>query len=105
MFGSRLARPEAVIRPMISGVVFHDAPFHTAYTTDNFDTLDLESRCVTCQRESRLTVRRVNYHAWLRRVLVQVAFPHLDRALREQFFQSGICGTCWDSMFALPKDN
>lgn len=100
MFGSRLARPQAVTTVGTSGLVFYDAQYHTAYTTTDMETLDLETRCVSCQYETRLTVRRVNYYAWMRRTLVQVAFPNLHPAQRELFFVSGMCAKCWDAMIS-----
>lgn len=84
----------------------HDKPYHTAYIptihTGGPDLIDLESRCVCCQDTRRISVTLEAYSKWAHGVLVQVAFPTVSAADREQFFQTGICGSCFAEMFATP---
>lgn len=83
----------------------HDKPYHTAYIPyicHRPDLIDLESRCVCCQDTRRISVTLEAYSKWTHGVLVQVAFPTVSAADREQFFQTGICGSCFTEMFANP---
>ena len=88
-----------------------DARYHTAYIPLGIepctfgDEIELESRCVMCQVESRLTVSLESYGVWHNGAAVQRAFPTVSPADREQFFMTGICGQCWDQMFLGQEDD
>lgn len=87
----------------------HDSRYHTAYIPTTYnggpDVIELESRCVMCQMESRIEVTLNAYSMWNMGTAVQSAFPFLSPADREQFFMTGICGQCWDQMFLGQEDD
>lgn len=79
-----------------------DQQYHTAYVSiapDN-DTVSLESMCVLCQSADRVDVDLTNYASWVQGAgPIQRLFPTMTPGRREQFFKTGICGSCWDHMF------
>ena len=54
--------------------------------------------CVRCKIRQEVRVSKVDFQKWREGVLIQKAFPKLTADQRE-FFLSGICGKCWDTMF------
>jgi hypothetical protein len=60
-------------------------------------------KCFHCGCAGELTVSESGIAAYNRGESVQVAFPELDRTLREQII-SGTHPACWDAMFALDED-
>lgn len=76
-----------------------DQRYHTAYvsTMPASNTVNLESLCVMCQAADRVDVDLGDYSAWVHGAgHVQRLFPTLTPGQREQFFMTGICGSCWD---------
>lgn len=61
----------------------------------------LSTICVECRSHGfSLTVKKDAFTRWLAGALpVQEAFPGGSADDRELFFQSGICGACWDIIF------
>lgn len=55
--------------------------------------------CVSCGEGYMFGVSESGYQAWLAGEKVNIAFPELDAASREMLI-SGVCGVCWDTMFA-----
>lgn len=53
--------------------------------------------CPDCGRVDEYRVAAADYRAWVAGVLIQDAFPYLDKAEREQFL-SGLCGPCFSRM-------
>ncbi len=60
-------------------------------------------KCFHCGCEGEVTVTPDGLAAYHRGEFAQVAFPELDRTLREQII-SGTHPACWDSMFAIDED-
>ena len=57
-------------------------------------------RCPRCEEVNLVRVGADDIVAWkVDGVPVQGAFPYLDADQREMLM-TGICGTCWDKMFA-----
>ena len=66
--------------------------------------ITLETVCPFCGRVSEVDVYEEDYYAWNSgNKLVQDAFPYLSADEREMLI-SGICPSCWDSMFGCPTD-
>lgn len=63
-------------------------------------SLRLDTECVVCNTGFDLVVKAGQYYAWRKGALVQRAFPNLDPQVRELFFLSGICATCWAKHFS-----
>lgn len=60
-------------------------------------------RCFHCGREGEVTVTQEGLTAYNGGEYAQVAFPELDKALREQII-SGTHSDCWREMFDEPYD-
>jgi hypothetical protein len=54
--------------------------------------------CLVCGDASVMTVDAAAFAAWNRGTLIQVAFPDLSDAQREQL-KTGYHADCWDQMF------
>lgn len=66
--------------------------------------ITLETVCPFCGRVNEVDVYEEDYYAWVGgEKLVQDAFPYLSAEEREMLI-SGICPSCWDSMFGCPTD-
>lgn len=66
--------------------------------------ITLEVVCPFCGRVSEINVNEEDYYAWNSgNKLAQDAFPYLSADEREILI-SGICPSCWDSMFGCPSD-
>jgi hypothetical protein len=59
--------------------------------------------CIQCQQPQAVTVQLADLSAYRRGGYAQDVFPYLSADQRE-FLISGICGKCWDEMFAPPDD-
>lgn len=61
--------------------------------------------CPWCNKHGMIEIDRNQYNAWkYGGVLIQNAFPQLDKALREQI-KTGYHPECWDEMFMDIHDN
>jgi len=67
------------------------------------DTIDVDVTCPFCQKQSTLTVSAEGYNKWGTGTLIQEAFPELGPSEREGLM-TGICGPCWDKMWAEDDD-
>ena len=57
--------------------------------------------CITCRKKIELNVNPTDYKEWAEgKKFVQEAFPYLTADEREILI-SGICGKCFDTMFAV----
>lgn len=66
----------------------------------NTNLLKVETLCPICGKYSTVVVRKKDYIAWNRGILLaQEAFPYLPAEDRKKLI-SGICPDCWDKMFA-----
>lgn len=59
--------------------------------------------CVQCGKSHDLPVTTEQLLRWNSGELIQNAMPQLTKADRELFL-SGICGTCWISLFGVPPE-
>lgn len=59
--------------------------------------------CMHCGQRGIVTVLAREYDEYLDGAYIQVAFPNLDKALREQI-QTGTHPTCWNLMFGSEED-
>lgn len=58
--------------------------------------------CSNCNESTELLLNAVNYQKWTsRKMLIQDAFPDLDKADRELLI-SKTCGKCWNKLFGPP---
>lgn len=55
-------------------------------------------KCLWCHKESRVTVDREAFSAWISGAKVQDVFPALSADEREQLM-SGTHPACWDAMW------
>ena len=60
--------------------------------------MDIITFCPICHEEHIIHVEVEDYLAWTDGATAQVAFPYLSADEREMLI-SGICPTCWASMF------
>lgn len=60
-------------------------------------------KCFHCGCTGEVTVTYSGLIAYNRGEYAQVAFPELDKTLREQII-SGTHPACWESMFSLDED-
>ena len=58
----------------------------------------IETYCPFCGKPHTVNVHAADWHAFEDGALVQDAFPYLSANERELLI-SGICPTCWNSMF------
>ena len=65
--------------------------------------ITLTTYCPFCGEANYVLVREEDYIAWQNGELAQRAFPYLSADEREMLI-SGICPTCWDSMFGGSDD-
>lgn len=63
------------------------------------EVVAIEIRCPFCGETSVVEVPMDGFIQWQDGALVQDAFPNLSADVREQLV-SGICPSCWDSMFS-----
>ena len=63
-------------------------------------TYTVEAVCHSCGKRDAVTIEGAALFAFNNGELVQVAFPQLTASEREFFFKSGMCGKCWNEMFA-----
>jgi hypothetical protein len=61
----------------------------------------IDGICVHCSDYHSITVEKPDLDALYGkdRPLIQNLFPYLTASERELFFQSGLCGKCWDELF------
>lgn len=60
--------------------------------------IDIITTCPICHKEHIISVKSEDYLEWCHGVHAQDAFPYLSADEREMLI-SGICPTCWASMF------
>jgi hypothetical protein len=59
----------------------------------------LWATCNKCKDQVEMAVNVDDYTSWENGELIQVAMPYLSAGEREVLI-SGVCGTCFDKMFA-----
>jgi hypothetical protein len=64
----------------------------------NYKEVCVITQCPFCGRGNEIEVNEADYWDWDDGMLAQDAFPYLSADEREMLI-SGICPTCWDSMF------
>lgn len=70
----------------------------------NYKEVCVITACPFCGRANEVEVNEMDYLDWQDGVLAQDAFPYLNANEREMLI-SGICPTCWDSMFGNELDH
>lgn len=60
--------------------------------------------CRLCKSEHEMEVKKTDLEKYEKGEHIQYAFPHLTPAQRELFI-SGICGKCFDELFAEGEDD
>lgn len=61
--------------------------------------IELNRQCLFCSQSFSISVPVQDYLDWCeRRKHAQEAFPYLSPSMRELII-SGVCGTCFDSLF------
>ena len=63
----------------------------------------IDKTCVQCGKHVQIEVRVADLIKRENGALIQHAFPNMPPEQREMFI-SGICGTCWDTMFKEPEE-
>ena len=63
----------------------------------------IETVCPFCGKSHTVEVRAADWHDYEDGALAQDAFPYLSASERELII-SGICPTCWNSIFAEEED-
>lgn len=76
----------------------------TKFVNNYDDTYTVSRKCIDCGTEYSDVIAGPQLYRYRQGDHVQVAFPNMDSSLRELFFMTGICGTCWDKLFAEPDD-
>jgi hypothetical protein len=71
---------------------------------DGIDYVTVAGPCYSCQRPVSVRVVASDYVEFESGEFAQDCFPYLSAEQRE-FLISGICGTCWDEMFANPEED
>lgn len=64
--------------------------------------ITLITKCPQCGKENEIHVNEHDYENYKNGDLVQNAFPYLSLAEREMLI-SGVCPTCWKSIFDITK--
>lgn len=64
----------------------------------NYKEICIVKYCPFCAKAREVEVNEQDYWDWEDGTLAQDAFPYLDPEEREVLI-TGICPTCWDSMF------
>lgn len=64
----------------------------------------MSATCVSCDATESAEIDSYDMWRWANGTLVQEAFPYLNKAQRELFFQSKICGSCWNLIEDLCDD-
>jgi hypothetical protein len=65
------------------------------------DTYTVQQTCTGgCGVTYTTTVLGPDLFRWRQGYKVQEAFPAMPASERELYFQTGICGECWDELFA-----
>ena len=65
--------------------------------------MTFEKKCHECQEVVELQVRKTDFIAYQNGDFVQDAFPYLSAGDRELLI-SGICSTCFDTLFGAFED-
>jgi len=65
---------------------------------------DISGPCYSCSKRQTVRITLNDLGRFRRGEYAQDCFPYLSAADRE-FLISGICGTCWDEMFANPEED
>ncbi len=73
-------------------------------TKINYKEVCVVTRCPFCGRGNEVEVNENDYWDWQDGELAQIAFPYLSADEREMLI-SGICPTCWDSMFGSVEED
>lgn len=60
--------------------------------------IEYKTRCPFCGKETAILLPEADYADWTNGKNAQDAFPYLSAETRESLI-SGICPSCWDSMF------
>lgn len=60
--------------------------------------IEITSKCPECKKVAVIAVPYDGYVNWKQGMLIQRAFPEMDKVQREMLI-SGYCGSCWDTMF------
>ena len=55
--------------------------------------------CTNCEQLKEFTVQTAHYQAWISGTVIQAAMPEISEDERELLI-SGMCGTCFDALFA-----
>lgn len=72
------------------------------YTEDHrLNVYTFRVPCTSCHKDNSLAVHGSGLFKYNRGATVQAAFPELSAAQRELLL-SGLCGVCWDALFATP---
>ena len=69
----------------------------------NYKEICVVTYCPFCGHAHEVEVNEVDYWDWQDGVLAQNAFPYLSADEREMLI-SGICPTCWDTMFGSDEE-
>lgn len=59
----------------------------------------LTANCGLCGHEETIAVDTIALRRFRNGAFVQDAFPYLSEDMRELFFLSGLCPTCWNYLF------
>lgn len=73
-------------------------------TAVNDGDVKIEGPCYSCSKPVAVTVKADDYSQFEGGAFAQDCFRYLSAEQRE-FLISGICGTCWDSMFPPEEDD
>jgi hypothetical protein len=71
--------------------------YHHSTFTDGSKTI-ISVSCRECLQKKQFDVETAHYDAWAAGALIQRAMPEISEDDRELLI-SGMCGTCFDSMF------
>lgn len=63
-------------------------------------TIQIKTKCKECGKIYTLEVKQSQYDRYIKGDFAQHAFPNVSPEDRELHFISGICGKCWDNLFA-----
>jgi len=69
----------------------------------NYKEVIIVTTCPFCGKANFIEVNEADYLDWSDGKLAQDAFPYLSADEREMLI-SGICPTCWDSMFGSDEE-
>jgi len=60
---------------------------------------EITKKCISCDYEAKISATNEQLQRYQNGELIQNVFPNVSPGDRELFI-SGICGTCFDNMFA-----